>query len=155
MFWEIAHCILHFKVVGCVTTLKTQQNKKTQKIKVLKLGNYYTKNCGLNAKFENFIFKDNPNVQCTLYINVFWIAIFPHSLNLNTKKSDKKGRCFEMQLRRGPDSAVSVSFLSRGPQPRFLHFKPFQFLISHWQPGSRLRPRAHLRHSIFLGIFPP
>ena len=96
---------------------------------------------------------DNPNVQCTLYINVFWIAIFPHSLNLNTKKSDKKGRCFEMQLRRGPDSAVSVSFLSRGPQPRFLHFKPFQFLISHWQPGSRLRPRAHLRHSIFFGNF--
>ena len=35
---------------------------KNSKNKSCKLGNYYTKNCGLNAKFENCIFKDNPNV---------------------------------------------------------------------------------------------
>ena len=31
VFWEFAHCILHCKVGWCVTTLKTQKNKKLKK----------------------------------------------------------------------------------------------------------------------------
>ena len=76
-FWEIAHCILHCNVGVCVTTLKTQNNLSC------KLGNFSTKNCGLNAKFEDCIFKDNPNLhtplQCTVNHGVsiiFWIVCY-------------------------------------------------------------------------------
>ena len=50
-------------ILDCDLPLKLQKTKNS-KNKSSKLGNYYTKNCGLNAKFKNFIFKDNPTVHC-------------------------------------------------------------------------------------------
>ena len=60
VFWEIAHCILHCKVGGCVTTLKTKKNKKNKKIKVVSWAITTPK------IVENCIFKDNPNVHIVL-----------------------------------------------------------------------------------------
>ena len=77
LYIQIGHCILHCNVGVCVTTLKTQNNLSC------KLGNFSTKNCGLNAKFEDCIFKDNPNLhtplQCTVNHGVsiiFWIVCY-------------------------------------------------------------------------------
>ena len=86
VFWEIAHCILHCKVGVCVTTLKTQKNKKLNK-KSCKLGNYYTKYCGLNVEFKNCIFKDNPSEY--IWFNLNWdglvfLKILPVSHNHNS-----------------------------------------------------------------------
>ena len=52
----------------CVTTPKTKKTKNS-KNKSCKLGDKSTKNCGLNPKFENCIFKDNPNEQ-PLHVHV-------------------------------------------------------------------------------------
>ena len=57
-----------YKVEGCVTTLRSKVSAKLKK-KGWFLGNLSTKNCGLNAKFENCIFKDNPS-DLTMYPSI-------------------------------------------------------------------------------------
>ena len=53
---------LNVKWGGVLRPLKLKKTKNS-KNKSFKLGNLSTKNCGLNPKFENCIFKDNHNVH--------------------------------------------------------------------------------------------
>ena len=107
VFWEIAHCILHCKVGWCVTTLKTKKKLK----KSCKLGNLSTKNCGLNAKFENCKVKDNPNVHiitlnqiCQIYIQqilpcIYFTRVLPERQQRKMSARKKVQYFFRRDLR--------------------------------------------------------
>ena len=73
--WEVSLCLWEGGATSSVSRWELTLSSGHHN-----LGNLYTKNCGLNAKFENCIFKDNPST----YICV---GLVPHVSNYQAEEA--------------------------------------------------------------------